>query len=152
MKYLPLLAVLALLTGCASTTTFTSLPKSESEFLLSKPQLTEKYPEIATYEKRWRGLSPEHPTEESLFKELGEPQHTERDMLFPIQTIAIFAILKADLVTLGMFLAIIPDIPTTHYYKKGNYCIEAHTLRTIGDLYVKSMGYWEWKENAKTCE
>jgi len=152
MRLIPLIFIFALLTGCSTTTALTSVPKSNEDFLLSKTQLDAKYPEIPAYEKGWRGFSPTYPSEESLLKEMGPPQKTERNVLPVMANLGIFALLQIDPITIGLVFALFPDIPTTHFYQKGNYCIEAHTQRDITGLYTKRMSYWEWKENAKICE
>lgn len=152
MKCLSLLIILVLLTGCASTTSFTSLPKTDNEFLLDKAKLSANYPEISTYEKHWRGFSKEYPTEQSLISELGEPHETKRYWLYPIVVVAVAVAIHAQPIVWGIVIAIRPDIPETYYFKKGNYCVEARMDRTIFDSYRSHMAWWDWKENAESCE
>ncbi|MBI5891780.1 MAG: hypothetical protein HZB47_14120 [Nitrosomonadales bacterium] len=152
MKHLLLITFLTLLTGCASTTAFTSLPKDEHEFLLPKAQLTEKYTEIPAYEKRWRGFAKQNPTEQSLISELGEPRATRRNWLSPIVLVATGIAIHAQPIVWAIVIAIRPDVPETYYFRKGNYCVEAHMDRSIVSQYSKSMSSWEWKENSQSCE
>jgi hypothetical protein len=152
MKYLLCLLVFALMTGCASTTTFTALPKEEQEFLLPKQQLSEKYSEIPTYEKRWRGFTKQLPTEQSLISELGEPRATRKNWLSPVATVVLLAALQAQPIVWGLVIAIRPDVPEKYYFKRGNYCVEANMDRTFIGFYTKHMTSWDWKENAETCE
>lgn len=152
MRLIPLLLIFALLAGCSTTTALTSVPKSNEDFLLSKTQLDAQYPEIPANEKRLRIFSPSYPTETSLFNELGSPKKTDRDVLPMVASLGLLALLQTDPIAIGIYFAIFPDIPSTHYFQKGNYCIEAHTIRSLGGAYSKRMMYWKWKENAKTCE
>lgn len=151
MRLIPLLFIFTMLTGCNTTAVLTSVPKSNDDFALSKTQLDAKYPEIPNFEKRWRGFTRIYPTEESLLKEMGMPQKTERSVLPAMVNLGLFSLLQVDPITIGILFALIPPFPTTHYYQKGNYCIEAYMQRDVTGLYTQRMMYWEWKENAKTC-
>jgi len=150
-KIIPLIFIVTL-TGCASVTSFKSLPKSEDEFLLEKTKLVEKYPEISVYEKKWRGFSPQYPSEQALKSEFGEPNVVKRDWLYPITMVGTLAILSADPVVWFMVFAVRPDTPKTYFYKKGNYCIKALIDRTFLGFYSEYMNSWEWEEKAESCE
>lgn len=151
MKYLPIILTLGLLTGCSSLTSFKSLPKSDSEYLLKKTKLSEKYPEIPANELHWRGLSPQFPTEESLVKEMGEPQEIKRDWLYPIVVVATGIAVHAQPIVYAIMFAIRPDTPKTYFYKKGNYCVETHMDKNIMSSYTSHMSWWDWKENTVPC-
>lgn len=142
----------ALLAGCATNKPLTALPESTNEFTANKEYLVKKYPDIATYEKRWRGFSPNNPLEENIVSHLGSPKKIERDWWYPIVMIGIGVAMSAPPVVWGIVLAVRPDTPKTYYFENEGYCIEAKIDRTFVSGYKPYMLSWAWEKDKEKCK
>lgn len=140
-----------LLAGCATNRPLTALPESAGEFTKSKEELVSKYPDIAAYEKRWRGFSPNNPLEEDVVSRLGSPKRIERNWGYPAVMIATAVAISADPITWGIVLSVRPDTPKTYYFEKDRYCIVAIIDKTFVNGYEPYMTSWTWNENKELC-
>ena len=145
-----ILVIIFSLIGC-SRKPLVELPKSTEEYQLNKKELVQKYPEILTYENKWRIFFPNYPAEESIIKELGTPDKIEKDWWYPIVMIGTLVAIQAQPIVWGITLLTRPDIPKKYIYKKEDYCIKVFIDRTIFHGYRKYMQSWEWQEKNKDC-
>lgn len=142
------------LSACTTIQPFTTLPISPSTFTLPSDQLRERFPDIAEYENRSRGLSANTPLAQSLIYTWGEPRQKKLryGYLAGMGAGLVGAgILAGPLPALaaGVVVATIrPAIPTYYYWRKGNYCIEALVDKTIDQGYKRRMLYWTWYEHS----
>jgi len=144
-----------LLAGCATHKPLTALPKSTNEFTENKEYLANKYSDIVTYEKRWRGFSANYPLEENIVNHLGSPKKIKRDWWYPIVMVGTIMAVSTDPITwgitLGLVLAVRPDMPKTYYFEKERYCIATKIDRTFVSGYKPYMVSWAWEENKEKC-
>lgn len=147
------IVICILATGCVTTNNFKSLPLQSTDFELPYERLTEKYPEIPVYEKKFRGFSQNTPLAESLIDVWGKPDAVDTEWYYyPVLgggMAVIGVVLQTGPVPIlaagGLALLIRPAPPETQIWHKGNYCIEAKTDRTFPD-YKKRVIYWRWTD------
>ena len=138
--------------GCATHHNISSLPTSNDGYKLSKGELVSKYPEIAEYEKVWRGFSPNFPLEKDVIEQLGEPEKVKRDWWYPVVMIGTALAINASPFVWGIVFAVRPDTPKLYYFEKGDYCIRAGIDRTFISGYSPYMTVWKWEENSDECK
>lgn len=138
--------------GCATFNKPLKLPESISEYTESKEVLVKKYPDIATYEKQWRGFFVKFPLEENIVKQLGSPKKIKRDWSLYAIIAGGYLVIGANPISWVIALAIIPDTPKTYYFEKERYCIEAKINKSPLTAYKPYMLSWTWEENKDKCK
>lgn len=149
-----------LLNGCSSISKFQNLPMEPADFNLSSEDIRSKYPEIALYEKDFRGFSYDTPLAEELIDKWGQPKKvvSKWDYFAGMGAILAggFALGGAGPVIIAgtAAYAIRPFPPEHYFWIKERYCIESVVDRTIEHPYVRRVVYWKWHELAheKTSE
>lgn len=137
--------------GCATNKPLTSLPESVADYSLSRNNLTNSFPEIASYEERWRGFSPNFPTEKNLVDRLGEPKKIKRAWWEAIFMVGYLAAISADPIVWAIAFALRPYPTKTYFFEKGSYCVEAKIDKSISTGYESRMISWAWNENKEKC-
>ena len=151
MKNILLITTCAVtLVSCVTNNKFTSFP-IDNDYLLPKEELTKKYNEILEYEELWRGFSPNHPPEESLITNIGEPKSVETDWSYPLVVAGTLIALSAEPIVWLIALAIRPTGPEIYTFEKGNYCITTIMDNTIFTGYNSNMVSWKWEEAPLSC-
>lgn len=151
MRIFLVIFLLFFIVGCATNMPLASLPESAADYSMSKNDLTSNYPEIASYEKRWRGLSPNFPAEKNLVDRLGEPKDIKRAWSEPILTVGLLVAISADPIVWAIIFALRPYPTKTYFFEKGSYCVEAKIDKSISTDYESRMTSWAWKKNKETC-
>lgn len=136
--------------GCITTTSIQKLPTTTEAFRTPPDQLRADYPEIAEYEKVFRGFIVNTPYEKQLISAWGEPDQKKMDWVYP-------STMGATLIGCGFLFGPVPALITTgiavtirpypfeyYYWRKDDYCIEAKFDHAILNAYNGSMIYWKW--------
>lgn len=138
------------LAGCITTSPIQKLPTSSEAFRSPQDQLRVAYPEIAEYEKEFRGFTANTPYAQQLLTGWGEPDKMKTEWSYAgymgaavIGCGFLFGPVPTAIAA-GTAVAIRPYPPEVYYWRKDDYCIEAKFDRTIDRSYRKRLLYWRW--------
>lgn len=138
------------LAGCITTAPIQKLPTTTEAFQMPPDKLRAEFPEIAEYEKSFRGFIVNTPYSDQLISAWGEPGHIKTDWVYPVTMGAtlvgcgfVFGPAPA-LITAGAVVAIRPFPNERYYWRKDDYCIEAVIDRVIVNSYKESLATWKW--------
>lgn len=147
------LCLLAWTTGCATPPSLSSFPRSSDDFTLPKDDLLERYQDIRTYQDTTLIFNSRRPIVDPIIDAWGAPHATRKQLEYPAimgGTVGALAVIEPvpALIAGGIALVIRPYVPEIYFWKKGNYCIEAHTDRTIERGYSRVLVNWKWHVGA----
>jgi len=150
LKYCLSCLIPVILAGCITTSPIQKLPISSETFRSPNDKLRADYPEIAEYEKDFRGFMPNTPYAQQLITEWGEPDETRTEWSYAgymgatLIGCGFFFGPVSTLITTGLVIGIRPYPPEYFYWRKENYCIEAKFDHTFDHAYKNRMLFWRW--------
>jgi hypothetical protein len=150
IKFCILCLSVSILSGCITTVQIQKLPTTAEAFQMPPDKLRAEYPEIAEYEKTFRGFVVNTPYSKQLISAWGEPDQKKTGWEYPVTMGAtlvgcgfLFGPVPA-LITAGMVVAIRPLPYEKYYWRKDHYCIEAIFDRLIFNSYKDTLAHWKW--------
>lgn len=145
------LFIVLLLSGCATTANFNSVPVTASEFDKPLPDIKAEYTDVSLYERSWkRFFSAKTGNYADLETKWGKADKVEKrwgeklaGSAFLLALVAYGALPVAGYVVIEA-LSIQPS--ENHYWNKGNTQVEAFIIRPGLAGYERKVAMWEWKK------
>lgn len=150
LKYCIMCLFCVLLSGCITTSPIQKLPISSEAFQSPHDQLRVEYPEIAEYEKAFRGFKSTTLYEKQFIADWGTPDNVKTDWSYAgymgAATVGCGLVFGPvpTIITAGIVVAIRPYPPEYYYWRKDDYCIEAKFDHTLVGAYRNRLIYWRW--------